>query len=60
MDMTIKLNKCSFMHESIEYLGHIVKPKELSVALKTIDAFEKMTPQTNKTQLSYARSWVSV
>lgn len=49
--MTIKLNKCFFMYESIEYLEHIVKPQELFVAPKTIDAVQKMSPPQTKTQL---------
>lgn len=48
--MMIKQNKCFFIHESIEYLGRIVEPKALSIALKTIDAL-KMTASKNKTKL---------
>lgn len=41
--MTIKLNRCFFLHDAIEYLGHIVKSKNIYVALKTIDAVQQMT-----------------
>ena len=40
--LTIRLNKCFFMHEKIEYLGHIVKPGQLQVAPKTTEAVQKM------------------
>lgn len=49
--MTIKINKCFFLHDLMEYLSHIVKPKELSVAPKTIDAVREITAPRNKTQL---------
>lgn len=49
--LTIKLNNCFFMPEYIEYLGHIVRPKELLVAPKTLYAVQKMTPPRNKMQL---------
>lgn len=31
----IKLKKCFFIHDLIEYLCHILKPKELSFSKKT-------------------------
>lgn len=31
--LTIMLKKCFIMPESMEYVGHTVKPEELSVAL---------------------------
>lgn len=49
--LTIKLNKCFFMHESIEYLGNIVRQKELLVEPKTIDAVQRMKAPENKTQI---------
>ena len=49
--MTIKLNKCFFMHEEIEYFGHIVKPKALIIARKTIADVQEMDPPATKTQL---------
>lgn len=55
--MKIKLKKCFFMHGSIHYLGHTVKLQELSVAPKTIDAFQKMTPTATETKL---RSFLGV
>lgn len=36
--LTIKLKKCYFLHERIEYLGHAITPGELRVASKTVTA----------------------
>lgn len=40
--MKSKLNKCIVMHESIEYLDHIVKRQEVLFAHKTIEAVQKI------------------
>ena len=49
--MTIKFNKCFFMHETIEYLGHVIRPSELRVADKTVAAVKQMKLPETKTQV---------
>lgn len=46
--MKIRLNKCFFMKERIEYLGQIVEPGELHGANKVIDAVQEMEPPKTK------------
>lgn len=39
---TIKLNKCFFINDSIEYPGHMAKPNKLQVTPKRIKAVKKL------------------
>ena len=38
--LSLKLNKCSFMEDKIEYLGHIITPGRLQVANKVVKAVQ--------------------
>lgn len=38
--MTIKLKKCSFFGENIDYLSHVIAPSKLQVATKTTEAIK--------------------
>lgn len=49
--LTMKLMKCFFTHKQIDYLGHIVKPKEIYVAPKKIYAVQQMFKPNSNTQL---------
>lgn len=40
--LTVKQKKWFFIHESMEYLGHIVKPKKLYIVPKRTDALQQM------------------
>ena len=49
--VTLKLNKCHFFREQIEYLGHIIAPGELRVANKTTENVKLLDPPTTKTEV---------
>lgn len=49
--VTLRLRKCFFFQESIDYLGHIVRPGKLSVAAKTCEAVQRARPPTTQTEL---------
>lgn len=49
--MTLRLNKCFFIHRQIKYFVHIVKPVELHVANKVNNAVHEMEPPSTKTKL---------
>ena len=42
--MTLKLKKCQFLQQRVDYLGHIVSPRKLAVASKSVEAVKKMRP----------------
>ena len=39
--MTLKLRKCSFFQPKVDYLGHVITPGKLSVAVDNSKAFAK-------------------
>ena len=49
--MTLKLRKCFFLQQRVEYLGHIVAPGQLQVASKTCQAIKEMPPPRTITEL---------
>ena len=49
--VSLKLAKCSFFDQSVDYLGHVIKPGKLEVASKTVDAIRQARPPTDQTQL---------
>jgi len=49
--VTIKLEKCTWFSDEVEYLGHIVRPGQLHVHNKNVDALKHAKFPTTKTQL---------
>ena len=41
---SLKLSKCSFFKDEVDYLGHVVKPGKLAVAQKTTEAVKNFKP----------------
>lgn len=36
--MTLNLKKCFIFHDAVDYLGHVIAPRRLHIATKTIDS----------------------
>ena len=49
--VTLKLKKCDFFRNKVNYLGHVITPGKLSVATKNMEAFAEAKFPTNITQL---------
>ena len=49
--VTLKLKKCDFFRNKVNYLGYVITPGKLSVATKNTEAFAKAKFPTNITQL---------
>jgi len=49
--VTLNLEKCTWFSVEVEYLGHIVRPGQLHVHDKNMDALKHAKFQTTKTQL---------
>jgi len=49
--VTLNLERCTWFSDEFEYLGHIVRPGQLHVHCKNIDALKHASFPTTKTQL---------
>jgi len=49
--VTLHLEKCTWFSDEVEYLGHIVRPGQLHVHNKNVDALRHASFPTTKTQL---------
>jgi hypothetical protein len=49
--LTLNLNKCHFFKDTVDYLGHVIRPGQLSVAEKNTAALKDMTHPTTQTEL---------
>jgi len=49
--VTLNLEKCTWFFDEVEYLGHIVRPGQLHIHKKNVDALKHATFPTTKTQL---------
>ena len=49
--MALKLKKCHFFTNSVNYLGHVIRPGTLEVSEKNIVAIRAAVPPKNQTQL---------
>ena len=47
--MTLKLKKCFFFVDSVDYLGHVIRPGLLQVAEKNIESIQKAVFPTTQT-----------
>ena len=47
----MKLKKCTFFQNRVDYLGHVITPGKLSVAKENVQAFEHAVFPKNITQL---------
>jgi hypothetical protein len=45
------LKKCHFFKDTVDYLGHVIRPGQLSVAEKNTAALKDMTHPTSQTEL---------
>lgn len=48
-ELALKLKKCSFLSNTIDYLDHDIRLRRLKVALQTTDAIEALKPSKNIT-----------
>lgn len=51
--MTLKLKKCFLIFYAIDYLGHVITPRRLYTAIKTIDAIRVLKYSTAMSELQY-------
>ena len=49
-DVTLNLEKCTWFFDKVEYLGHFVRPGQLHVHNKNVDALKHALFPTTKTQ----------
>ena len=49
--VSLKLKKCEFFQPKVNYLGHVVTPGKLSIALNRLDGFENAAFPLDKSQL---------
>ena len=49
--VTIKLRKCFFFTDNIDYLGHVIRPGTLEIAPKATEAIKNLKPPKNVTEL---------
>jgi hypothetical protein len=49
--LTLHLKKCHFFKDTVDYLGHVFRPGQLSVAEKNTAALKYMTHPTTQTEL---------
>jgi transposase InsO family protein len=49
--LTLNLKKCHFFKDKVDYLGHVIRPGQLSVAEKNTEALKKAKHPTTQTEL---------
>lgn len=47
----MKLKKCSFITDTVHYLGHVVWPRMLKIAFYTTDVIKEIQPTTYATKI---------
>ena len=49
--VTLKIKKCKFFSDTVEYLGHIIKPGNLEIDSSNTKSLREAKPPTTKTEL---------
>ena len=49
--LTLRIEKCKFLHTTIDYLGHVIRPGKLHVASKNVEAVRNFAPPRTITEL---------
>ena len=49
--LSLKLTKCHFFKDTVDYLGHVIRPGKLEVAVKNTEALRNARPPVNQTEL---------
>ena len=49
--LSLKLKKCHFFAETVDYLGHVIRPGRLGVAKKNTTALQKAPIPRTQTEL---------
>ena len=49
--VTLKINKCKFFSDSVEYLGHVIRPGKLEVDGANTKSLRDARPPTTKTEI---------
>jgi hypothetical protein len=49
--LTLNLKKCHFFKETVDYVGHVIRPGQLSVAEKNTETLKNAQHQTTQTDL---------
>jgi Reverse transcriptase (RNA-dependent DNA polymerase) len=49
--ITLKLSKCHFFKDTVDYLGHVIVPGRLAIATKNTDALKQAKHPTTQTEL---------
>lgn len=49
--VTLKLKKCSFFTDTMDYLGHVIRPGKLEIATPAIEAIKGVKQLINVTEL---------
>jgi hypothetical protein len=49
--VTLKLSKCRFFQDSVDYLGHVIYPGKLAVAQKNIDTLAQAHYSSTRIEL---------
>jgi RNase H-like domain found in reverse transcriptase len=49
--LSLKLSKCLFFKDTVAYLGHVIRPGKLAVAVKNMDSLRSALPPTTQTEL---------
>jgi hypothetical protein len=50
-DLSLKLKKCHFFKDIVDYLGHVIRPGKHEVAVKNTEALRNARPPVNQTEL---------
>ena len=50
-EVSLELRKCSFFETSVDYLGHVVRPGNLEVAMKNCESIKQAKGPANQTEL---------
>jgi hypothetical protein len=49
--LSLNLKQCKFFQESVDYLGHVIRPGKLAVAEKNTKALKTARPPTTQSEL---------